>query len=67
MSLILDGRQMTDNEIIIVRRLRALKSGINKLDSREPDRGHGALRVEITAGWETLIKHEYSESPKKRC
>lgn len=66
MNLILDGKQLTANEIIAVRRLRALKAGV-KLDSRLPDQGHGTLRVEVRAGWEELIKYEFSEIPQKRC
>ena len=42
---------MTPNERRVIELLRELKS----------DRGHGTLRVEITAGVETLVKHERSE------
>lgn len=49
--------EVTDNEARIIERLRALKQNA----------GHGTLRVEVTAGSETLIKREYSERLSARA
>lgn len=65
--ILLDGRPMTNNEIRTVRRLRALKCGLNKLDTRAPDRGHGTLTVEVIDGWESTIRPEFREACEKRC
>lgn len=47
---------LTEAEMFVIQRLRALKK----------EAGHGTLRVEVTAGHETLVKREYSEKPPPR-
>ena len=45
--------QLTDNELRAVQLLRALKAG----------NGYGTLRIEVTAGQESLFRSERCELP----
>lgn len=46
---------VTAGERFVLERLRAIKA----------NGGHGTLRVEVTAGQESLVKREHSEKPPR--
>lgn len=48
--------ELTAEEVRVINNLRLLKH----------QRGHGTLRVEIVAGYESLIKREHSERLEPR-